>query len=139
MALYKLKKKVGKHVDVNGKVYGPGDTVESESDLTLSFPLKFDLVQETLVNAPPSKPEIPVPVSDVDGPPTSTSEEEVFEYGEDVSDQFEDASIAELRVYKKRQWFTIVDPDDGTVMSEKKLRLKDVAPFLAKYVEPSEE
>ena len=149
MSLYRMLPRVGKHVELDGKEYGPGDTIETDRDLKKLMPEKFELVHE--IYAPDvsvlEKPVIPGPdTSEVDDdliPSDSTSEvensePEVSEHGTDVTDQFEDAKTAELKVYKKGPWYSIVDPDNDQVLSEKKLRQNKVAEFLAQYVEPLE-
>ena len=151
MALYILKKNVGSHTDLKGKKYFSGDMIKSDVDLVVKFPGKFDLTNESMqpvVNTP-SRPEIPGPMSDVgesESPTDPTLDidndgdkiEEEVKYGKDVTDQFEDAVTAELKVYKRTQWYTIIDPDDGEILNNKKLRKKDVGSFLATYVEEEE-
>ncbi len=56
-------------------------------------------------------------------------------HGKDVSSEFETAKTIEVSVFEKKNWFTVVDKQDGAVLNDKKLRRKAVEPFLKQYVE----
>jgi len=138
--LFKLKKRCGDHYQ-NGKRYRAGDIVESSLDLCVRFPAKFerDFAAEQKANTAPavSKPNIPPPVDkggDKNKPsPLSTK------YGEDVTSKFPTAEEVEVLVFEKSKWYTVVDKADGEVLNEKKLRRKDVEPFLGQYLSDEDE
>jgi hypothetical protein len=62
-------------------------------------------------------------------------------FGDDVSDDYEDASNAGLRVYRKGDSFHVLDSDDleSPLTPRKGIKEKDVDKFLSKYVESDED
>ena len=133
--LFKVKK--GTHYGRGGKVYKKGDSVESSRDLASVFSKeKFerDYAAEQKVGvAVVDKPNIPLPVAEV----KESKEDDVKEfgeYGEDVTSEFPTADKVEVMVFGKSKWYTVVDKADGEVLNEKKLRRKEVEPFLEQYL-----
>ena len=61
------------------------------------------------------------------------------EHGVDVSKDFPTAAKVELQVFEKSKWFTVVDPDNGEVLNDKKLRKSKVEDFLADYLDENED
>ena len=162
--LFHIKDGHGHHRNIDGKIYKSGDLVPSDSDLAKSFPDKFDVVEDDSVdtNNAPTEPVIPTPqeVRGVDGdapdspdidepiditvdvPANVMADWEKDEF-KDVSDEFELADVAEMKVFRKGKTnFYVVDPSDGEKVHEKPhLQKKAVAEVLSKYVtyEESEE
>jgi len=66
---------------------------------------------------------------------TPTKDETTTEHGIDVTSEFPTAAKVDLKVFKKGQWHTVIDPDDGTVLNEKKMRADKVDDFLQQYQE----
>jgi len=145
--LFKLKDKVGGHSE-NGKIYKAGDTIESPHDLVDLFPNKFIRVDNVSAGgegiAVPATPTIPEPTKgegvSIPPPPSPESKLEPespveSKHGVDITDEFPIASKVQLQVFKKGAWYTVVDPDDGEVMNEKKLRASQVTSFLQEYEE----
>jgi len=148
--LFKLKKDVASHRDENGKVYEPGDTIESEHDLVRMWPTKFDLISGSAKQTDiPSAPSIPAPAK-TDGQKGKGSvevgtttlpkskkkkgdEEKESAHGKNVTADFPSAKKGGFKIYEKGNWFTVVDANDGEKMNEKALRKKDVQTFLNKF------
>ena len=143
--LFKLKR--GTHYDRNGKVCKKGDIVESSRDLVAVFSKeKFerDFVAEQKAGVVTvSKPNIPPPVDkdedriedEVEDDVEETKSESLSTYGKDVTSKFPTAEKVEVSVFEKSKWYTIVDKADGEVLNEKKLRKKEVKPFLEQYLD----
>jgi len=149
--LFRLKQRCGNHVE-NGKIYEPGDIIETGRDLSSKFRNKFERIHEALKDTGKKdtdeikRPNIPPSVGEggdtglnpsPESSPISDEEivEENLEYGEDVTSEFPTAEKLEVKVFEKSKWYTIVDTSDGEVLNEKKLRKKDVIPFLEQYLE----
>ena len=160
---FRIKLKCGSHTQ-DGKKYIAGDTIESNVDLAKIFPFKFvkiegiapvnedvappdiPMLQEegkedsASKSLEPSFPEVETQQSNATIPlPSETKEEEIkeeeSEYGKDVTAKFPSASKVKLKVYVKSNWYSVVDPDDGEVLNEKKLRKRAVTEFLKDYLE----
>lgn len=156
MALFKLKAKCGNHIgpadeEGNRITYKAGDTISSEENLAEKYPQKFILLQGSgsAQQNVPVAPKIQIPkrkgkkeekieynrdgsvYRDMEDPVISSNESE---HGIDVTENFPTASEAGLHVFEKARWFTVVDPDDGEVLNEKKLRKKAVKSFLEDYL-----
>ncbi len=154
--LFKFKnKRCGDHYQ-DGKCYkgpstdgGKGDIVESSSDLSVMYPAKFERAYEAEQRAggivSHNIPNIPVNVTPLTDEGEDKTEEQVSEpslsslYGEDVTAEFPTAKHIQAKVFEKSNWFTVLDDEDNSVLNEKKLRRKDVEPFLVQYLEDDEE
>jgi len=150
MTLFRLKKKCGNHIgppDKKGNriTYKAGSVVPSDEDLIAKHPSKFELVpgqfsEDGVAIATAKAPDIPAPIKSVvkkkEIPETPAPDEN--EHGIDVTKEFPNASIVELKVFEKSKWFTVIDPDNGEVLNDKKLRRNKVESFLAGYL-PDEE
>jgi len=156
--MFKFVLKSGGHVDLAGKEYKKGDTITTPINLAEKFRNKFRLVSEDAVK-PEKEPKIvsPEDVHSVEQEsedttstpasairnvkPTITKDDldEESEYGEDVTDEFPIAKDVELQVFVKKAWYTVVDPENGNVESDPKLRKKAVNPFLEEYLEDEDE
>jgi len=127
--IFKLKR--GSHYQ-GDKKFMKGDTVESSHDLvTLFGKEKFERdypAEQKAGIATINKPNIPSPVAKAD------VDKEPGEYGEDITSEFSTAEEAEVTVFEKSNWCTVVDKEDGEVLNEKKLRRKDIEPFLEQYL-----
>ena len=137
MGLYRLKPKCGLHRQrgANGEwvIYKPGDTVESDVDLTKVFKNKFEEVVSA--DRPTAVLNIPLPHKDDEGGGAEeASPPRPGDYGKEVTKDFPLADELGLRVYEKYGWFTVVDPGDGTVLNEKRLRKDAVEKFLREYL-----
>lgn len=146
--LFRLKKGCGQHVG-NGKLYKPGDVIETSRDLPTIFhgkdasgrnrPGKFEKVYEDLKDTGAKdtsrirKPNIPPGVSPKQETKKVVDEESV--HGKDVTSEFPTAEKVGVKVFEKSRWFTVVDTQDNSVLNEKKLRKKDVEPFLEQYLD----
>jgi len=121
----------------DGKVYRKGDTIETSLDLVAMFgkarfERNFEAEQRTgsvVVN----KPDIPPPVDEAET--QFDGSDDSIDYGEDVTSEFPTAEKIEVLVFEKLKWYTVVDKADGEVLNEKKLRRKDVEPFLGLYLD----
>ena len=148
MFLFKL---VGGGHDQDGKRYKRGDIIETEIDLFAKFGKKFQLMHDDSLTDTGTKllePEITKPKTTEsdddrmtsDGPVVSDSdvtddgdidEETTSVHGENVTDDFEDASDADVSVFvDNKKWYTIVEDETSKVLNPKKLRKKNVAPFI---------
>ena len=159
MAVYQIKKGCGNFIgkpDAKGNrtTYKALDRIQSDEDLEIKWPGRFTLISAS-DELPVSKaPKIPVGkkvkkdkkttpeveynkdgtiYKDMEDPVIKTSVES--EHGTDVSKDFPTAAKVELQVFEKSKWFTVVDPDNGEVLNDKKLRRKNVEDFLADYVQ----
>ena len=139
--LFKVKN--GEHRGRDKKVYKKGDIIESKADLRRIFRGKFREVHGKGPSSPEDveKPKIPGPADEggedkeVASPPKSDTTEKPSEYGVKVTSEFPTAKKVKLDVYRKAFWHVVVDPENGNVLNDKKLRKKDVEPFLAQYRE----
>ena len=156
---FRIKPKCGSH-SYKGKTYVSGDVIETNVDLAKIFPFKFVKIEGTTpVNedvAPPdipmlqeegkedsagkslepSFPEVEARQSNATIPlPPEDETEDSSEHGKDVTSKFPSALKVNLKVYVKANWYSVVDPDDGEVLNEKKLRKKAVTKFLKDYLE----
>ena len=147
-----IQPKCGGHVEPNkeGKpiTYESGDIVETERDLVKLYGNKFKRVspeQESPIEGDVSSPDIPIITKVGKGDEEVTSPSEPLppgdvvenEHGVDVSDSFPLAKEVDLTVFEKSKWYTVVDPDDGTVLNEKRLHgEKQVKAFLNEYKTP---
>lgn len=141
---FKMRDNVGPH-EQDGKVYKSGDIIETDRPLDEMFPLKFDELpdpewdkrketrRKPAIATPKTKKRDKVDAETEDVTPSKESASTSSEYGEDVSDQFEGAAKAELQVFVKHNWYTVVDPEDGTVLTETRIRKNQVPAFLDKY------
>jgi len=142
--LFKVKR--GTHYR-DGKVYKKGDTMESPIDQVAiygkeRFERDFEAEQKAGIVVIDSKPNIPPPVGvgvDKDGDDAEITSPSLSEYGKDVTSEFPTAEEMSVTVFEKSKWFTVVDADDNEVLNEKKLRRKDVEPFLEQYLDENEE
>ena len=148
MAVYLLKPKCGNYIgppDSKGKrtTYKAGSRIVSDEDLVAKWPNKFSLVSVSDEAPLPTAPDIPVldkkkekqskqKQKDMEEPLVETSA--TSEYGVDVTKDFPTAAEVNLQVFEKSKWFTVVDPDNGEVLNEKKLRRNKVENFLADYL-----
>jgi len=80
-----------------------------------------------------TKPNIPPPIDK--GEDEKTVSSPLSDYGEDVTTEFPTAEQIEVKVFEKSNWFTVIDEVDNSVLNEKKLRRKEVEPFLIQYLE----
>jgi len=123
--IFKIKR--GTHYGRDGKVYKKGEKVESTRDLVAVFsPGKFErdfAAEQKAGIVTVSKPNIPPPV------------DKKSEYGKDVTSEFPTAETVEVMVFEDSKWYTIVDKADDSVLNEKKLRRKNVEPFLKQYLD----
>lgn len=56
-------------------------------------------------------------------------------HGEDATVDFPDAAKADLKVFRKGPWYTVVDADEpNKALNDKGLKKSDVSPFLKKYL-----
>ena len=139
--LFQMKEKVGPHVDEKGKKYKSGDFIESDRPLDKIMPHKFTEVTDGGVEGKnaPVRPEIPGPVSGGDGHAVASSPEiEASPHGTDVTEKFELAKAAKLQVFENNKWYTIIDPEDDTVITDKKIRRKQIDGVLKDFI-PEEE
>ena len=135
------------HKKGNRITYKAGDKVPSDEDLVAKYPNKFELVSGQSSEggvAVATAPDIPVPrkvkgkgKSSKSQSPDEMSKES--EHGVDVTEDFPTAAKVELKVFEKSKWFTVIDPDNGEVLSEKKLRKDKVEDFLADYLQDDDE
>ena len=148
--LYRLR--AGSHKQ-GGKRYKKGDIVDTTFDLCSMFRNKFEVVHEDLNDTGTEeetkrgkKPNIPPPVDKgkdkaedkvVDKGTKSKSLSTL--YGEEVTSGFPTAEKVKVRVFEKLRWYMIIDCDDDEVLNEKKLRKKEIEPFLEQYLEADEE
>lgn len=150
MAVYLLKPKCGNYIgkpdaDGNRITHKAGSKVSSDEDLVNKWPGKFELLSVSDEGPVPTAPKIPTPVvkkdsvaeKDMEEPDIKTPVEN--EHGVDVSKAFPTAAEVELRVFEKSKWFTVVDPENGEVLNEKKLRKDKVEAFLAEYLPDDED
>ena len=141
--LYRLKQKVGEH-EQNGRTYKPGDVIDTEKDLCAMFIGKFDLIHDTDVedSGKKTKPTISTP-SDEDKDDKedlkSESLSEESKYGKDVTENFKKALVIGVLVFEKvkknGKWYTVIDPDDNSVLNKKNLRKGKVNGFLKSITE----
>jgi len=149
----------GQHIDENGKVYNKGDSITSSLPLDKIFKNKF-IIDHTATQTGAfqqqsvvvDKPDIPVlsqvPFDEEGGadassvPPTSDQNpseqlttDDHPKYGKDISADFDIAEEVGLKVYCKSAWCVVIDPENGDVMNEAKLRKKDVVEFLEQYLD----
>jgi len=132
---FRLKKNCGSHVE-GGKIYKAGDIIETDNDLAAIFhgkdangnnrPGKFELIHDESLKD--TGKEDTTRVRPDIAPPAAN------EYGKDVSSEFPTADKVDVLVFEKSKWYTVVDKADGEVLSEKRLRRKDVEPFLEQYL-----
>ena len=154
MTVYMLKKKCGNFVgppDAKGNrtTYKSGDRVSSDEDLVTKWPGKFGLVGAYDEGPVSDAPEIPTPSDkkakkDAKGKVTKTKTSKIEppaegKHGIDVTKDFPTAATVELQVFEKSKWFTVIDPDNGEVLNEKKLRGKHVEDFLKDYLPDNED
>lgn len=122
----KFKLLQGKHYDEKGKKYVAGDTITTHADLTAFDKERFELIGEV---------DMPKPAKQAD---SGGSGSDSAELGEDVTAEFESAVEADLKVFKNKGWFSVVDPD-GEDPSEpinvKGLRADAVEAFIEEYLE----
>lgn len=138
MAAFKLVH--GLHSDKEGKVYYEGDVIHCPEPLDEMFQNKFLRLEG--VAARPTKKAVEEKVVEDDEPvleeleldKTSGDWEPVeSEFGEDVTDQFENAFAGGLRVFKSEEGFIVVDSDDETIaLHEAPLDLKSAKRFVKK-------
>jgi len=137
--IFKVKR--GIHYGKDGKVYKKGESVESLNDLVaiygaVKFERDFVAEQKAGIAVVDNKPNIPPPVDK--GEDKKSTSSPLSKYGEDVSSNFSNAAKVGVSVFEKSKWHTVVD-EDGEVLNEKKLRRKDVNPFLEQYLDLDEE
>ena len=158
MSTFRLKKKSGNHIgppDAKGNriTYKSGDRVISDEDLVAKHPNKFELISASDEMPVPTSPNIPAPSKkkligkkeskstkhkDMEEPIIPEASEK-SEHGVDVTKEFPTAIEAELLVFEKSKWFTVVDPDDDEVLNEKKLRRDKVEAFVADYLQDDDD
>lgn len=144
---FRLKKKCGDHNE-EGINYVAGDTVMSHRNLEKLFKNKFERVHpDDDFEFAEASPNIPLPQTVLDKEegggksPSSKSKKhkDSKKFGQNVTVSYPTAVNAELEVYEKDHWFSVVDrnTEDGKPeeLTEKKLREKDVESFLKTYVE----
>jgi len=164
--MYKYRVIGGTHTDEKGVSYKKGDTFTSKTALHKIFRNKFEILDEFTEGSVSQqvvigKPNIFIPSDKIENEEeaaqTSSSfspneekdevgvgveeggeDDDLKRYGEDVTDQFPNAERIEVRVFVKKNWYNVIDDEDGSVLNEKKLRKKDVLPFLAQYLEDEE-
>lgn len=142
---FRLKKGAGNHAD-DDKLYKAGDIIKSEKDLDKMFQNKFERIysNEQLIDpAVVLTPDIPKsPITDADKddggvvkepPPDSDSAPVDNDLGNDVTEAFPTATTLKLKVFENAHWYSVVDMVDNQVLNTKKLRKKEVAPFLLQY------
>ena len=112
MALYKLKAKVGSHME-NGSLYKAGEVVESDKDLACMFPHKFEVVQ-----AIPQQPHEDATLKTTPQPAPAVEDDDRIEstqlkslLGSNVTGDFEDALDMGLVVFKKANKYNVAHPD----------------------------
>lgn len=116
-----------------GRAYQKSNVVESNSDLTQRFPLKFERLTASEVVEAPSR-AVPVP-SEAPAAVPSAKGGEMSPFGEDVSEDFPIAGESDLRVYQKGTSFFVVDPDDADeALNPKALKGPEVAKFIKTYL-----
>jgi len=154
--LFKLKQKVGLHRQ-NGRIFGPGDVVESNEDLTKKFRGKFNEVKgeelspgvdDKFKRRKPPIPVPPVPMVPVEEAKSKAKEKTAVEkinvdpeLGKDITADFPEAKEIGLKVFvNPHKWCQVVDANnDNKILNEKKLRKKDVDDFLHQYLNEEDE
>ena len=135
------KKGIGSHQyfdkDGNSVTVSPGEVLESDKDLVKLFPNKFEYAEP--IDDPDATPvvtDVPdFPLRNVKDDTTVVEPPKEGPYGIDVTAEFPKAVEANLTVFEKLKWYTIVDPEDKTILNEKKLRKAKVNSFLEDYLE----
>ncbi len=156
--MFLLKKKCGNFIgppdeEGNRTTYKSGDKVPSDEDLVTKWPGKFELVGRYKEEDTPDAPDFPSKSEKKSKSKKATKKEDiktksskspqkipvVSKYGVDVTEDFPTAAKVKLQVFEKLKWFTVIDPDNGEVLNEKKLRKRNVESFLEEYVPDEDE
>lgn len=150
---FRLKARCGDHVEDN-VTYVAGDKVMSNRNLEKLFKNKFERIHpEDDFDFAKAGPNIPSPRTVLDkdkgeeDQKSSSSKSGKYKnstkFGRNITLSFPKAIAAELSVYEKDHWCQVVDrnTEDGKpeVVSEKKLREKEVDSFLETFVESENE
>jgi len=130
------------------KIYRKGEVVPSNRDLIANFENKFVLVKES-GEPEPKKPAPKKPIrAKVAKKPTPTPKKEkkedapkekqegakVGDLGKDVTAEYEQAQNFGLKVYRRRDLHTVIDPSEpNTPLNEKGLRSEHVETFVERY------
>ena len=149
---YKFRLVVGRHADLqNGKCYiasaqwenltalqkaetqNDGDIVESDVDLRVSFPNKFELVYEGGEPPAPSRPDIAL-----------TTEQKVkkskAEALSPVTDQFPTAGKADVTVVKKGKLYYVYDAAGDLLNEDDNLKNKKaVEKFIDQFIDEDDD
>lgn len=124
----------GPHVvgmGANATMYKKGAIIQSDEDLVAKHPNKFELVPE------PEKAK--APEEEAAAGEAAPDEEEAPEetgFGMDVTGNFKKAAHADLKVFKKGKFFTVVDADepDKALNEEELTDKKAVGAFISNYL-----
>lgn len=148
---FQLRKKVGDHNE-DGVNYAAGSIVMSNRNLVKLFRNKFDRVHpdedfdfaEACPNIPSARTVLNKGKEEGKGPsPKSKRHKDSKKFGENVTLSYPAALDAELEVYEKDHWYSVVDRNTESgkpeLLSGKKLREKDLDSFLKRYVEPDDD
>lgn len=141
--------------------YKKGETFTSSYDMCATFSNKFECLgevtettsaslvvsvkdevkpAETSVSESVEKPDEQPSAKEVETPSAPIPSVVTTEYGEDVTNQFQKAIDAGVKVYVKSGWFNVYDPDDkgGEPINVKKLRKDAVDEVIDAYITPAE-
>lgn len=127
------------------KIYKKGETVESFRDLVAVFgKKKFERdypAEQRTVSVARAKPNIPLPVDDVEEEVEEIEDDDKVEeplsiHGENVTSEFPTAEKVDMIIFVKANWYSVIDKRDNKVLNKKKLRRKEVEPFLEQYATP---
>lgn len=144
----KFKVKSGVHYQ-GPKKFVKGDTVESASDLTITFVNKFEKVVEEETQAPvvnanasndtDKKEEVaPVDAKDENVADTGSTDDDTAketEGGIDVSAEYEIAVENKIKVIRSKGWYNLFDTvEDGAKINESGLRAAAVEAAIEDYL-----
>lgn len=116
-----------------GRAYQKGDIVESNSDLTQRFPLKFERLTASEVVEAPSR-AVPIP-SEAPVAVPSAKGGGMTPFGEDVSEDFPIAGESDLQVFQKGTSLFVVDPDQpAKALNPKALKGTEVSKFIRTFL-----
>jgi hypothetical protein len=125
----------------DGKTYKVGQIVPSEVNLVKLFRNKFQQAEKPAevddeTNDVGTAPDLSSTLEDKGADNLNINVKDlVKKYGVNVTTQFPTAAKVKMLVFQKVNWFTPVDSFDGTVMCDRKLRVKEVEPFLKQYLD----
>lgn len=131
MAHFLLLPNTGMHIGEDGKRYSSGEVIRSKFNLVELFPQKFQRVSKNYVAIKPSDEFI-----DDDEDEDEEEVEVEVDFGEDVTEKFEDASSSGIVVYKVGKRYNIALLNSPTEMLNDKPLLKSkVAKAILKHAE----